>query len=120
MRRAVAVAAALLAASCATTRHADAARSAGEHTCDALARCGKVGPGRQYADDAACRLELDAVWSKRWSRDACEGRVDADGLGRCLASIDATDCDSVLDVLNTALNKCAEARVCRAPADPER
>lgn len=104
-------------AACATVqvqRHAEISRSAGSHTCDAMARCGKVGPGKQFATLEACRLDYDAVWSKKWDAKACNARVNQPGLDRCLASIDATDCDSVLDFLNTALNKCAERRVCGA------
>lgn len=110
--RALAVAGLLGLAGCATVRHADIARSAASHTCDAFARCGKVGPGKQYADLDACRLDYDAIWAKKWDKATCDAKVDKEGLERCLASIDATDCDSVLDFLNTAFNKCAERRVC--------
>ena len=105
----------LLLASCATlsaSRHVEIARSASARTCDAMARCGKVGAGKAFADLAACRIDYDAVWSKRWDKATCDQTVNKHGLEQCLASIDATGCDSVLDFLNTALNKCAERRVC--------
>jgi Family of unknown function (DUF6184) len=95
-----------------TSRHVDITRQASSHTCDALARCGKIGEGKQFADLAACRTDYDAVWSKKWDRATCDKTLSQSGLDRCLSSIDATDCDSVLDFLNTALNKCAERRVC--------
>lgn len=106
---------AALVASCATlstSRHVDVTRQASTHTCDAMARCGKIGEGKQFPDLAACRTDYDAVWAKKWDRATCDRAVNQAGLEKCLASIDATDCDSVLDFLNTALNKCAERRVC--------
>ena len=108
------LAAGLLFSSCATVRHAEISRSASSHTCDAMARCGKVGSGKQYADLDACRIDYDAVWSKKWDKATCDQKVNPGGLDVCLAAIDSTDCDSVLDFLNTALNKCAEKRVCGA------
>ena len=119
MKRALALTALWL-TGCAVTHHAEATKAASSHTCDAMARCGRIGAGKQYPDYEACRVDFDAMWTKRWDRAACEGKVNQDGLSRCLASIDATDCDSVLDALNTALNKCAEARVCGAEAAPAR
>lgn len=112
---------AALVASCATlstSRHVDITRQASSRTCDAMARCGKVGAGKQFADLAACRTDYDAVWSKKWDRATCDRAVNQAGLDTCLASIDATDCDSVLDFLNTALNKCAERRVCGGEEKP--
>lgn len=103
----------LLSTGCvATARHVEISRSASSHTCDAMARCGKVGPGKQFADLDSCRIDYDAVWSKKWDKATCDKKVSQPGLELCLASIDSTDCDSVLDFLNTALNKCAERRVC--------
>jgi hypothetical protein len=105
----------LLFTSCATlsaSRHVDISRQASTRTCDAMARCGKVGEGKRFADLATCRIDYDAVWSKRWDKATCDQTVSRSGLEQCLASIDATDCDSVLDFLNTALNKCSERRVC--------
>jgi hypothetical protein len=100
--------------SCATVqRHAEISRTASSHTCDAMARCGKVGPGKQYADLEACKIDYDAIWSKKWDKATCDKKVSQEGLDVCLSSIDTTECDSVLDFLNTALNKCAESRVCK-------
>lgn len=103
----------LLCSGCvATARHAEISRSASAHTCDALMRCGKIGAGKQFADMDSCRIDYDAIWSKKWDKSTCDKSVSQQGLEVCLAAIDSTDCDSVLDFLNTALNKCAERRVC--------
>ncbi len=102
----------LLCGGCAITRQVQARDLAVEHTCDAYDRCGEVGRDKSYLDRAACERDFRKYFDGRWEKATCDGRIQRQGLDLCLASIDATECGNVLDVLNTALNKCAERKVC--------
>jgi hypothetical protein len=104
-----------LTAACTLTRQVQARDAAVSHTCDAYDRCGRVGQGKSYADRAACERDFRSYFDDRWERKQCDGRIQHQALDLCLASIDATECGNVIDVLNTALNKCAERKVCGGP-----
>jgi hypothetical protein len=103
-----------LAPACTVTRQLQARDAAVTHTCDAYTRCGAVGRGKEYADRPACERKFRGYYDDRWERKTCDAHIDQQALDLCLASIDATECGNVIDVLNTALNKCAERKVCGA------
>ncbi len=97
---------------CTVTRQLQARDAAVVHTCDAYTRCGEVGRDKAYLDRPACERKFRQYFDDRWEKKTCDGHIDPQALDLCLASIDATECGNVIDVLNTALNKCAERKVC--------
>lgn len=65
------------------------------------------------ADD--CLTQLKATFNTAWPQAQCTSIAPA-GLNNCIAAINISDCGSVTDFLNAALNKCAMDKVC-ASAD---
>lgn len=80
-----------------------------------MERCGWVGQGKKYPTPEACLEDVRVFWGRRWDVQNCDRRIDPEAYSVCLTSIEVTDCGNVLEALNTALNKCAESRVCAGP-----
>ena len=96
-----------------TNRQVDAVNSATERSCDRYDYCGKIGAGKKYETRDACESANDDFWGNRWDAADCDGHINGDALNECLKSIDATDCNSGLDQLETAFLKCAKSDVCK-------
>ncbi len=83
------------------------------HACDWFEKCGDIGSGKSYATRDSCDVGQRADWNNRWPLSKCDGKVVPSDLDVCLRAIDSTVCANALDVLNTVLNKCSTAQVCK-------
>lgn len=95
-----------------TPSRADAVQSAADATCDWYQRCDLIGPERAYATRDSCDAQTRSQWDLLWSSSSCEGKIDSQELDACMKAIDATQCQSGLDVFNTLVSKCPESKVC--------
>ncbi|WP_239576268.1 DUF6184 family natural product biosynthesis lipoprotein [Archangium primigenium] len=95
-----------------TNRQADAVTAAVNESCDRYEACGQIGPDKKYATRDACKAENQDFWNGRWDAADCEGHIVGASLDVCLDSIKTTSCDSILDQLDTAYNRCAKSDVC--------
>ena len=84
-------------------------------SCDFYARCDQIGPGKTYENRDSCEVQVRARWDTAWPVETCDGKIDTEQLNICLNAIGATECGNGLDVLNTLLNKCPQAKICAGP-----
>ncbi len=104
----------LLLAGCGGPLSQQAARDAATaHACDWYQKCGEIASGKTYATRDACEVKERSDWDTRLPLAKCDGKVIPSDLDLCLKAIDSTLCGNVLDVLNTLLNKCSAAQVCK-------
>jgi hypothetical protein len=103
-------------ASCGSDHSQASARDAvTEASCDWYMRCGQIGPGLTHATRDSCEVQVRASWDQAWPVAACDGKINLAQLDICLDSIAVTECGNGLDVLNTLLNRCPQARICSGP-----
>jgi hypothetical protein len=91
---------------------ADARDRATTTSCDWFQMCGQIGAGKRYETRDTCNVQVRASWDQAWPVASCDGKIDENQLGICLAAIQSTLCGNGLDVLNTLVNKCPEAKIC--------
>lgn len=96
-----------------TGKQADAVNAAANETCDSYARCNEIGAGKKYATRAECDADNQSFWNNRWPAADCDGKINGTSLETCTNAIKGTACDSFIDQINTAYNKCAKSDVCK-------
>jgi hypothetical protein len=105
-----------LPAGCGSSHSQAAARDAvTEATCDWYMDCGEIGAGKTHASRDSCEVQVRASWDSAWPAEACDGKINSEQLDVCLDAIAITECGNGLDVLNTLVNKCPQAKVCSGP-----
>jgi hypothetical protein len=94
------------------TSQQDARDRATTQTCNWFQTCHYIGSGMNYATYDQCEVDQRAQWENRWPPASCDGKIDESALETCLAAILSTDCTNILDIGDTLVVKCAEAKVC--------
>ncbi len=91
----------------------DAAMIMTKARCQRESACGRVGAGRRFADDGACRRALfDDAWSIVMD-EACPTGVDAARVSSCAADLGARACEQSQGIEKVVA--CRTSALCAAP-----
>jgi len=105
-----------LALGCGSNHSQASARDAvTDASCDFYARCGEIGAGKTYENRDTCEVQVRASWDTAWPASVCDGKINTEQLDICLNAVGATECGNGLDIANTLLNKCPQAKICSGP-----
>ena len=96
-----------------TGRQVDAVNAVVNATCDRYEACGQIGSGKKYTTKDECHNQEVSNWDGRWPSADCDKRINGDNLDICLNAVKGTDCNNIIDQINTAYNKCAKSDVCK-------
>jgi hypothetical protein len=80
--------------------------------CSREARCGTIGIGSRYEDDADCRVKVENGLSTELAGYDCPSGVHREKLDECLADIREYGCHDELDLL-AAIVSCREEALCQ-------
>ena len=90
-----------------------AAAQVSQARCERERACNEVGPGRRFADDAACLRELGHDARATLREDECGWGVDASKLSRCVADVKNERCGNPIDAVER-IASCRRGELCIA------
>ena len=74
--------------------------------------CGRIGPGKEFATEAACDMATDLDERSSVGIDACPFGVDQDQLERCVATVRRQMCRDPIRALEDVAD-CRRFEMCR-------